>query len=426
MFIDDVSLHIEAFEKIEPRNYENLCFICTSRKARWRKYGRKLPSCINLFESDIRKLNENDLKYVLEKINRYGTTVHLKSREKPYREQLKELKERSQKDMLILIRELGDGVKFDRIVKSELSELDRHQRFAYLLICLSDRNQIPLPRDLFTYAFKSRYPDIDANEIIQQLGGLAEYSKGKRTIYTRHSTIAQHIVEKYNKVVGEDEINGCIQSFLKGFGYFRAPIIVHHGNSGIARVFKAIINSKYLSRLLGDDGALSIYRAHEKIFEKDAFYWQQYGICQTKNKMYELAIETLDHANALHDHFYIKHSLGRACLLACAELRLSGLKKYSFGDLRKKGRDLLRGLHEERGYEDDLPISTLAHWDLKVEEIVEGGDMRQLAELYHRELAKYLLDYPKSRIARDAYENLNSYLTKGQPFRGLLKEEQWD
>jgi tetratricopeptide (TPR) repeat protein len=204
-----------------------------------------------------------------------------------------------------------------------------------------------------------------------------------------------------------------VRALLVAFSNFQIPIIVHHSNTGHARAFKTIVNRRFLSEVLGVNLALQIYRDFEKTFERDGFFWQQYGLCLSQAKEYEPAIDTLRHALAIHDHFMIRHSLGATCLSACIHLGPKGLLKNEFTPLREEGRRLLRDLHAEVGFRDDVSISALVELDIELSKRYDAADaFRALGEAYHRELAFYVRDHPEMDDAKRAYEKLNDMLIR--------------
>ena len=308
VLVDDIANFIEAFEGVPSDNLNNVSFICTSRETRWNRYKQRLPESISLVTETLRNLNRADAEELHSKIVKYGTTVHFTSIEQD--DQVSEILGRSQRDMLVLIRELGQGKKFDEIVKSEIDDLDDQQRFSYLVICLTDRNQVPLPMDLFGHAYRYKFPESDMRTALDGMGRIIDITANRRTIRTRHSIIAQHIVEQWNAVASKPQIEEAVRALLTAFSNYQIPILVHHSNTGHARVFKTIINRRFLSAIIKSQKALGIYRDFEKLFELDGFFWQQYGLCQSQTGDYEQALSTLQHAFAIHQHFQIKHSLG--------------------------------------------------------------------------------------------------------------------
>jgi tetratricopeptide (TPR) repeat protein len=203
--------------------------------------------------------------------------------------------------------------------------------------------------------------------------------------------------------------------------------MVHHSNTGHARVFKVVINRRYLSEILGNERSLSIYRDFEKAFERDGFFWQQYGLCQSQQGNYERAVETLEHALAIHDHIQIRHSLGAACLMACAKLGEEGLVENDFGSLRERGRQLLEELHSEVGYREDISIATLVEIDMDISKRFDNSEQfKKLGESYHRRLAFYARDNPEMAEAKRVYEKLSDLLLKASAIEDAKYDELLD
>ena len=404
IFIDDIANHIDSFDDISPTSYRQICFIATSRERRFRKYATKIPPELRLERTEISTLIRSDAEEIYGKIEKYGTTIYFEQKKREAR--IREILHRSQRDMLILILELGQGRKFHEIIKSEMEELEEHEAFAHSLVCVTDRVQVPLPFDLFSLAFRSKYEDKDPRKVCQDLGKLLKPSKGWKTLSSRHSTIASYIINSRRKVLESGEIANAIRALLRALTNFQVPIIVYHSNTGHARVFKTITNSKFLTDVVGHKTALGLYQEFEKPFESDGFFWQQYGLCLIQGGDYEAGIPTLEHAFAVHDHFQIRHSLGAGYLSACAKL---GRKKLgsAFDQYRAWGRDLLRELHSKFGHRDDLPIATLSELDLEVARKSESWDDElSLIEQYQKDLAVYLRAHPGSLSAKASYDKV--------------------
>jgi hypothetical protein len=414
LFVDDIMNHYDSFDGIESHVFEKFCFLVTSRETRWARYRARLPVTVKVKEEVIRPLNHADAVELLSKISRYGTTVHFRSNSPS--DQVSEILERSQRDMLVLIRELGQGQKFDDLVWSEFNDLNELQRLAYAIVCLTDRNQVPLPVDVYSQAIRVANANVEPSEVFGALGRVLSFSDGRRTVKTRHATIAFHIANGKKGVLGKDEIQNAAECLLSALSRYQIPIIVHHSNSGIARVFKNLINARFLTDVLGVDIALVVYGKFEKSFERDGFFWQQYGLCQLRARRYEEAIKTLRHAFAVHDHFQIRHSLGVACLMACKDLGPSVLAER-FDELWSYGRELLSILHGTHGHQDDLPISTLAELDCALARKFSSQDIAlQVARSYHTKLAFYIRDYPSSKAAPRIYQKLDNFVNARTDF----------
>lgn len=421
VFVDDISNVIDAFDSIPHQSLENICFVASSRETRWRKYSVHLPSHIKLTTEEIRKLNRRDAEEIHGKISQYGTIVYLHHKDKD--RQIQEILEKSQKDMLVLIREIGQGKKFDQILRSEIGDLSEELLLVYLVVCLCDRNQVPLPVDLLAHAARAAEVNGSISEILGRLGRIVDRSGNRRTVRTRHATIAEYVLEPRNRMADDAIKIRAVESLLLAFSNFQIPIIVHHSNTGHARVFKSVINRRFLTHTFGNEKSLGLYKQFEKLFELDGFFWQQYGLCHLTAGKYEEAVQILEHALATHEHFQIRHSLGAACLTACEKLGPAELTQFEFNELRSKGRTLLDDLHNEVFLREDIALATLATLDVAIAQRWDSEEsVRKLAEHYHQKLAFYLRDYPEMERARRSYDQLHAYLTKGSSMGNDLEK----
>jgi hypothetical protein len=422
LFIDDVGMFYPDLEDVRPEVLRKFCFITASRETRWIRYGSRIGSGFDrVIEERLRQLNRNDAAGIRDKIAEHGTLIHFGSSDRE--SQITEVIQRSGRDLLVLIRELGQGQKFETILQSEVDELSEEQRFCYFLVCLSDRVQVPLPRDLLRRAVSEEYPNLDLGALLEGLGRLVRSSSGSTTVRSRHSIIAARVVEDPRRRDSAVR-RKAVEAYFKAFSHYQIPIIVHHSNTAHARVFKSVANYRFLTETFGNSEAVSIYKAYEKAFEKDAFYWQQFGLCYLRAKEHRLAIETLTHASALHENPLIKHSLGVAKLTSCVDLGPAGLGRSEFEQMRSEGRKELEGLHAATGSREDIAICSLVDLDVKIGRRYDSKEVsRETEQEYHTKLAFYLREHPRMHQARRIYEELHGALILGSEYVGLSAED---
>lgn len=410
LFVDDITMFKDEFEFVAQEKLEQICVVATSRETKWHTHQAPFFEKLDIIKQEIRALNRSDAACLYERIEQHGTVVHFSS--KTANERISEILRRSDKDLLVLIKEMGLGEKFNNIVQSEIDDLDEHQKFLYLSVCVPDRLQIPIPLDLVSNAFRKRFGGYDVRDVVKGMGGLLRFNRNGTSLRTRHSVIATRIVESYRGKFSILEIKQAIEGVLSAFADYRRPIMVHHSNTGHARVFKAYINSKFLTFLLGADSALEMYRKFEKPFEVDGFFWQHFGLTYLRAENFSLAIETLSHAEKTHDHVQIRHSLASAKLLMCLKCGPEKLGTSQFEEVRREAVSELSSLHQERRNRDDISIATLANMDCQIAELYDDEEIRaSKLRRYHTELALYLRDFPNMPKAKEAYNQLHNRLT---------------
>jgi tetratricopeptide (TPR) repeat protein len=422
IFVDDMAIYNADLDDIPLEILRKFCFIATSRETRWLRYGSRIKARFDrVIEEQIRQLNKNDATEIRDKIAQYGTLIYFKSGTRE--NQIAEVLEFSGRDLLVLIRELGQGLKFEAILQSEVDELSDEQRFCYFLICIADRVQVPLPRDLLRRAVLEEYPSVEFIDLVTGLGRLVRYSSGSTAVRSRHSVIAARVVEDPKR---RDSAlrRKAVEAYYKAFSHYQIPIIVHHSNTAHARVFKAVVYNRFLVQIFGNDEAIKIYHAYEKAFEKDAFYWQQFGLCYLRAKQHKLAVETLTHAATLHDNPLIKHSLGIAKLTTCFDLGPAGLGRLEFDQIRAEGKNELEVLHARNGAREDIAIVSLADLDIKIGRRFDPAEKSsEIEREYHTKLAFYLRSNPNMGGARRIYDQLHGALIGGSDYVGLSAED---
>lgn len=405
VFVDDITLYSHDFDNVPNTTLAKICFVTTSRETRWNRYANAITSRFQLLrEETIRKLNLNDAQEIQNKISKYGTRIYFN--ERTPEDQAREILRKSGRDLLVLISELGQGQKFQQIVRSETRDLTRDEFRVYLLVCIPDRNQVPIPGDLLYISAKTILEGDDPNRVVSSLGRLLHRRSGSKAIRSRHSVIAGQILESH-ELVPFNEKREAVEALLKAFTAYRIPILVHHSNTGHARVFKSVINNRFLSTMFGVEEAINIYRKFEKDFETDAFFWQQFGLTYLRARRFNLAIETLQHAATLHHHIQIRHSLAVAKLNVCWEEGITGLGESDFSEMRESAIDELWSLHRENAGREDLAITALSDWDLRVSKRHDSGEeYRRRVQEYLSELAFYVRSHPSMRQAREVYDKI--------------------
>jgi hypothetical protein len=286
-----------------------------------------------------------------------------------------------------------------------------------------------MPIDLFNLAVRLTFPNLDPIDVLQNMGRLIRKNTGSRSLVSRHSVIAARTVEN-RRIAATVAMRRAVEGLLNALSQYRIPIMLHHANTGHARVFKAVVNNRFLAFTFGFDGAIDINRQYEKPFETDAFYWQQFGLTYLKSGgNHMLALETLRHAAHIHHHVQIRHSLAVAKLVTCYDLGRSQLGNDQFDTLRSEGVSELETLHAETQAHEDMAITALVHHDLRISERYDArSDRERRMREYHTRLALYLRHHPQMTDARRHYDALHDALVKGSeldwPQRDDLTEHE--
>jgi hypothetical protein len=143
IFVDDIANYADEFDGVPDYVLAKLCFVGTARETRWLRYGPRIEASLTVVCDQIRLLNRADAEELHDRIKRFGTLVHFHSAD--HEKQIGEILERSKRDLLVLVKELGLGERFERTLQSEIGEMTEEQRFAYLLVCIPDRIQVLCP-----------------------------------------------------------------------------------------------------------------------------------------------------------------------------------------------------------------------------------------------------------------------------------------
>jgi hypothetical protein len=181
IFVDDIANYADEFDDVSGDVLTKLCFIGTARETRWLRYGPRIEARLTVISDQVRLLNRVDAEELHDRIRRFGTLVHFHSTDP--QKQVDEILERSRRDLLVLVKELGLGERFEKTLQSEVDELTEEQKFAYLVVCIPDRIQVSMPIDLFNLTVRLTYPQVDPTALLQNMGRLIRRSAGRGRLF---------------------------------------------------------------------------------------------------------------------------------------------------------------------------------------------------------------------------------------------------
>jgi energy-coupling factor transporter ATP-binding protein EcfA2 len=257
--------------------------------------------------------------------------------------------ERARKQLLVAMREVTAGERFDKIIRKEFREIeDPELRVVYLCACLASAHTASLTRRQLLAV--SEYPPARLLSALErELRQLLIPAAGYEDRWVaRHPLIAELIIDR---LAPRDEL---------GVAYRRLLTVLAHDvagktRSGIGRrwlrLYKRLINHRSLydrfQRSITE--ARAVYDAIAPTFNRDAHFWLQYGSLELEYGENEFARHYLTTAEGLHPADYFIRNAKAHLLLA--EGCRAGTEPEARALLRE-AEESLRSLIMER---DDSP-----------------------------------------------------------------------
>ena len=225
----------------------------------------------------------------------------------------REFKSRLKKQLLVAMKEVTAGKRFDEIIRKEYEEIEQNElRTVYLAACLATAASASLLREQLI-AVAELPPAQLLSALERELRQLLIPDGSGTRLAARHSIIASIIVDKI-----------ALRSTL-AIAYRRVLEVLAHdiGREPMRgagrrwfRLYKRLIDHDQIYKRFESDlnEARSIYEAVEDRFRNDPHFWLQYGSLELQYGELEFADLYLRSASALRpDDFLIRHA--RAHLL---------------------------------------------------------------------------------------------------------------
>ncbi len=354
----------------------------------------------------IDNISENDVKPILDKIQKYGPWTRLARMSE--RERHRELFDRSKRQLLIGLMETTTGIGFEQIIQKEYASIaSEDDRFFFVLVCLATMHRCSLSssvaaRALINYGVKGSPISIAA-----KLKGIIENDIS--SFSARHSIYARTIIES---IVDKDLISNAILSILAAFHVYKHPI-VKNLNKNDSDLFKSIINHRFLVDILRSDELLieRIYNGQEKYFENEGLFWLQYGLFKRDFKRNIDAHEILLTAYNAFPHDHTVHALAQQKLILSSS---NSLSKEQARKYMCEAVELLEKLDHFLESDDTYPIVTMAEGHVASLIALDGSTNAKVkAKEYMDKIEKRIGNNGPQRL-RDCKGKLMKFVATGK------------
>ncbi len=368
-------------------------FITESRSSKFEYHQRHFKSIpeeaiINL---EFSTLTVNDAKKIVEQVESLGV-IYEKFKGKTTQERtnlLIDVRKGYKGDLFAALYDLSSSSSYERQICDEYNDIDDSTAkiiYSTLVIATSIRIN-------FSLSYLSEFCDLPPNSIMrifsQELKGKIWKAEFSEAYSIRHHSISDFILKKLidKKTLCEIVIrilNVVATKFsLEDIKYHPLPF----------RIYREIISYKFLTEIAFNvthdlDFITYIYNSAEPLFNKDAFFWLQYGKFYGKQKKYEEAVYCLRTGNSMYEAPHITHALGHVLL-----------EKYIADGLKndcelEEGVDILSASVMQQGKDDPYFATTLIEMAAEI--------------IYNRNLPEHILEKVNEAIKISMHHISNS------------------
>lgn len=375
------------------------------RESSWGRRGRHVLSDFCQPTLYVREFSAGDAQRLLDQLKLYGSWTRLgKMRPK---ERIRELVDRSKKQLLIALMEATLGRGFEQIIEAEYSAIESHEERLFLVtVAIITDRRCEGPVSLVDRALEKMSILRRSATFALDLVGIVHNNNER--LSARHPVYAKHLIERVvDPIVAATAINGLLQAFSD----YRAPVIQNLPRDE-ATLYKSLINHQFLYEVLKGRESLviNVYKGLEKKFESDGLFWLQYGLSLRDFGDHAGALEKLRIARSAYPMPHTLHALAQQLLLS-AEQSNNNAIALGLADEAKQILDNLDGIIDS---DDTYPIVTLAEGYTSVlRKHGSEADARSSARRYALILDARARKNPQHERLQLSYERMFKFASVG-------------
>ena len=229
-----------------------------------------------------------------------------------YRERVKEFEERSDKQILVAMREATSGPGFDEILEDEFEKLvPSETKVLYLCVALATEAGYRITREELVGC--ARVSPAEVLHILERnLRDIVLCSgTGSDLLMLRHRKIAECAIEIFAPR------HLLREAYIRLLGVLASEVIGRHWRSRNFSFYKGIVNHLTIYKRFEEDveQARSIYDAIAGLFKSDAQFWLQYGSLELEAGNLTYAENYLNQAESIDaSNLYIQNAKGHLLL----------------------------------------------------------------------------------------------------------------
>lgn len=404
--IDDLEVFTEDLQfALRSNRLTKTLLIGAEREGIWNRRGQHVLEGLYHSPIYVREFSETDAKKILTRLERYGSWTRLgKMSEK---ERIRELLNKSKKQLLIALLEATLGRGFEKIIEDEYSLIaDTEEKLFLVTIALATDRRFAVPLSLVDRALDKMLVLRRAATFANNLAGIVHEFQG--TLTARHPIYAKYLLDRVvDPTISAKAINGLLQAFSD----YASPVIQHIRKSE-SGLYKGLINHKFLFEVLKGNRPKIIqsYVDLEKKFEGDGLFWLQYGLALRDFNEHHDALDKLKIACNAYPMAHTRHALAQQYLL----LAIQGTDSVIAFGLADEAKAILEKLDDIIESDDTYPIITLAEGLTEVNRRHSTETQaREIARSYALILGNRAKRYTANARLQSSYERLFKYASVG-------------
>lgn len=375
------------------------------RENSWSRRGRHVLSEFYQPPLYVRDFTAADAHRLLDQLKLYGSWTRLGKMSQ--KERIRELVDRSKKQLLIALMEATLGRGFEQIIEDEYAAIDTPEERLFLVtVALITDRRCEAPVSLVDRALEKMSILRRSAAFALELAGIIH--KNQEKLSARHPVYAKYLVERViDPAIATVAINGLLQAFAD----YKAPVIQNIPRDE-ATLYKSLINHKFLFEILKghESRVIKVYRDLEKKFESDGLFWLQYGLSLRDFGDHPGALDKLRIARSAYPMPHTLHALAQQLLLSAEH---SANSTIGLG-LADEAKQILDSLDDIIDSDDTYPIVTLAEgYTAVLRKHVSEDDARSAARRYALILSDRASKNPQHARLQRSYERMFKFASVG-------------
>lgn len=302
-------------------------------------------------KNELGRLSHNEIVGVIRVLDVHGMLGVLQGM--PHTEQINQFEQKSQKELIVALKEATRGIKFDLILKDEYQELEHTGiKQAYLCVALVHMFGISLSEGILHSALETTETRLNQSEK-EKLTHLLRFNKTKGTLSTRHPVIAELTVKQF---ATGPEIRDILIAIVKSI-IPRINTKKKGAKNQEFTIFKQLINKEKLEELFRKDKALieEVFDELKTACKHQPHFWLQYGIFTVNKGDLDLAENYLMQSMKLKYLEFTEHQLGLVSLLRAVDADTVEIAKQHYKDGLERMKKVIDGHYSNPAY----PYTTL-------------------------------------------------------------------
>ena len=355
LFVDDAYYQLDSIAKIlrDVGDDVNVTLVLAERphliEARLDRLPIKLTGLL-----DIPGLNRSDCELVIEKLGESGFLGALQGKSRD--EQLRVFLGRSQKQLLVAMKEATSGQGFDVIIGNEFRTLANDEaRFAYIVACLCYMHGAPVRRKHLLACLDGT--DVEKAAVLSRhlREVLVPWKDNSEFLSPRHRVIARQVIAE--AVPLADKLAAATAYVIQISGDVMPETISKR--TAEYRGYRGVINFDNIKFLLDEhyDSIGAFFKEIRPYFEWDFLFWLQWGRAEIHFDHFDVAENHLNQSLGIRDerNFQARHHKGVLFLKRACQEESAGIAAEYAG----QGEEYLRRELSQRGAQDAYPAAAL-------------------------------------------------------------------